>query len=237
MTASRRLSAFRPFTVAAVGLSALLVLSGCGLGSPEPSTPVSSEPSGNDLQSDIDLAIRTSQSYWKAVFESQGAQFASVEGVIPYTDPSEGDCGGEPFVLNNAFFCPVGNFIAYDQNFLAGQYQAIGDSFVYYLIGHEYAHAVQDLLGIEHRLTIQHELQADCMAGAYLGDSVRASILAVEEGDIDELLISLETVGDQPGVPWFAEGAHGTGQQRTEAFAQGYDGTTGGGSAVSACLA
>ncbi len=233
MTALRRLSVF---------LTAGLLLAGCAVGTDDPSEGSApgqepgSQTQSDDLQSDIDTAIRSSESYWDAFFQSQGAQFVPVEGVIPYDEPDEGNCGGEPFVLNNAFFCPVGNFIAYDQNFIAREYEATGDAFVYYLIGHEYAHAVQDSLRIEHRLTIRHELQADCMAGAYLGDSVRANVLQVEDGDIDELLSSLAAVGDQPGVPWYAEGAHGSGRQRTQAFGQGYDGTSGGGSSVTECL-
>ncbi|GLY15639.1 hypothetical protein Kisp01_26540 [Kineosporia sp. NBRC 101677] len=237
----RPASRSRSLRLGSAGLTALLLLSACayaedGSVGTGPDSGGSSQSGADELKTDIDTSIRTSESYWESFFESQGGQFTPVQGVIPYDEEGDGDCGGEPFVLNNAFFCPVGNFIAYDQNFIAGQYQAIGDAFVYYLIGHEYAHAVQDLLGIQHRLTIQHELQADCMAGAYLGDSVRADVLAVEEGDIDELLTSLATVGDQPGIPWFAEGAHGTGQQRTQAFAQGYEGTQGNGSALASCL-
>lgn len=65
---------------------------------------------------------------------------------------------------------------------------------------------------------------------------MRAGNLTIEDGDIDELLTSLASVGDQPGIPWFAEGAHGSGKQRTNAFAQGYDGTNGGGSSLTTCF-
>jgi predicted metalloprotease len=188
------------------------------------------------MQTDITAAVDSIQGYWTAFFQAQGGRFVPVKSVFPYDDPADGNCGGEPFAQNNAFFCPSGNFIAYDQTFVAREYQDIGDAFVYYLFGHEYAHAEQAALGISHRLTIQHELQADCMAGAYLGDSVRAGSLAIEDGDIDELLTSLALVGDQPGIPWFAEGAHGTGRQRTQAFGEGYQGTEAGGSSLDTCL-
>ncbi|GAB6898407.1 neutral zinc metallopeptidase [Kineosporia succinea] len=207
---------------------AVLALTGCVSDSGTTADPIA--PVDNEFQQDVNGARSTVEEYWAAFFETQGGQFVPVNEVLPYTEEGEGSCGGEPFVLNNAFYCPVDHFIAYDANFLADQYAAIGDAFVFYVIGHEYAHAVQEQLGITHRLTIQHELQADCMAGAYLGDSVRGNRLKLEDGDIDELLVSLETVGDQPGIPWFAEGAHGTGEERTDAFSKGSGGS------LSACI-
>jgi predicted metalloprotease len=48
-------------------------------------------------------------------------------------------------------------------------FRKIGDAFLFYLLGHEYAHGIQARLGITHQFGIEHELQADCMAGAYLG--------------------------------------------------------------------
>lgn len=166
------MTALRRLPVIAL-LAAVLALAGCAgtdseLGNSPGSATGSAQGSGDELQEDVDGAVSSSESYWDAFFQAQGGQFVPVESVSAYDEPEDGDCAGQSFVLNNAFFCPAGNFIAYDVNFVATQYQSIGDAFVYYLIGHEYAHAVQESLGIQHRLTIQHELQADCMAGAYL---------------------------------------------------------------------
>jgi predicted metalloprotease len=60
------------------------------------------------------------------------------------------------------------------------------------------------------------------MAGAYIGDAERKGTLKLDDGDLEELAAGLEAVGDEPGQPWFAEGAHGTAQQRTKAFSNGY---------------
>jgi len=65
-------------------------------------------------------------------------------------------------------------------------------------------------------------LQADCMAGAYIGDMERRNRLSLGGGDTQELAAGLEAVGDDPGQPWFAEGSHGTAEQRTQAFDNGY---------------
>jgi predicted metalloprotease len=132
-------------------------------------------------------------------------------------------CASEALGLNNAAYCSAGDFIAYDVNWAFEQFQQIGDAFIFYLLGHEYAHGIQLRLGIQKQFTIQQELQADCMAGAYIGDSVRDKELQLEDGDIDELRQGLESVGDAPGQPWFAEGSHGSGRQRTQSFAKGFD--------------
>jgi predicted metalloprotease len=102
-------------------------------------------------------------------------------------------------------------------------FRKIGDAFLFYLLGHEYAHGIQARLGITHQFGIEHELQADCMAGAYLGDSVRAKQLTLDQGDLEEFQNGLLAVADDASQPWFAPDAHGTAQQRTDSFADGYE--------------
>ena len=200
---------------------------GDGAGSPQdpPATTGSDEDgamTAEEFKSDIQGAKTSAESYWTDRFEQSGERFRPVRQVVPYTRDGEVDCGGEPVPRNNAVYCADGDFIAYDVNFAVAAFQQVGDAFLYYLLGHEYAHAIQARLGIEHRLTIDHELQADCMAGAYLGDSEKTETLTVAKGDLDEFRRGLLAVGDDPSVPWFAPGAHGTAEQRTESFFLGY---------------
>ena len=117
---------------------------------------------------------------------------------------------------NNAVYCSQGDFIAYDVAWSVAAFRQVGDAFVFYLLGHEYAHGIQVRLGINYSFTIQQELQADCMAGAYLGDSVVPAQLTLAEGDLDEFREGVAAVGDDPDQPWFAEGSHGTAEQRTD---------------------
>jgi hypothetical protein len=67
------------------------------------------------------------------------------------------------------------------------------------------------------------DLQADCFAGAYIGDSVRVGDFSIESGDLGELRNGLFSVGDPPDEPWFQEGAHGSPAQRTASFFDGYE--------------
>jgi predicted metalloprotease len=185
--------------------------------------PASNDPDGTDtpeeFQRDVDSAQGIAEQYWNG--KVQG--FRPVEDLIPYEREGEVDCGGQPLGLNNAAYCSAGDFIAYDVNWAFAAFRQIGDAFLYYLLGHEYAHAIQRRLGLQAQFTIEQELQADCMAGAYIGDSVRADRLSLQDGDLDELARGLEAVGDDPGQPWFAEGAHGTARQRTTEFNKGLE--------------
>ena len=195
---------------------------------PSPSGPRASiGPDGTDtpeeFEEDIGAAQDIAEAYWDKHFSSSGLAFRPIRRLIPYERDGEVDCGGQPLTRNNAAYCSAGDFIAYDVNWAFAAFRQIGDAFLYYLLGHEYAHGIQARLGIQKQFTIQQELQADCMAGAYIGDSVRDGQLTLQDGDLDELARGLEAVGDDPGQPWFAEGSHGTARQRTSAFTNGFD--------------
>jgi predicted metalloprotease len=194
---------------------------------PEPAAPSGRvDPDGTDTPEEFATDISASQSvaerYWTAVFRQSRAGFQPIRDVVPYERDGELDCGGEPLPRNNAVYCSAGDFIGYDVNWAFAAFRQIGDAFVYYLLGHEYAHGIQARLGIRKQFTIEQELQADCMAGAYIGDEARQKVLRMQPGDTEELARGLQAVGDQPGQPWFAEGAHGTAEQRTDAFTAGY---------------
>jgi hypothetical protein len=189
-------------------------------------TPAGEDPDGTDtpeeFKADVGDAERVAESYWKAQFKESGLGFQPIAQLIAYEREGEVDCGGQGLGLNNAAYCSAGDFIAYDVNWAFAAFRQVGDAFIFYLLGHEYAHAIQARLGISKEFTIEQELQADCMAGAYIGDAERQGTLKLDDGDLDELAAGLEAVGDEPGQPWFAEGAHGSAKQRTKAFNNGY---------------
>jgi predicted metalloprotease len=175
-----------------------------------------------EFKEDVGDAERVAEAYWKQQFKKSGLEFRPIDQLIAYEQDGEVDCGGQGLGRNNAAYCSAGDFIAYDINWAFGAFRQIGDAFIFYLLGHEYAHAIQARLGIQKQFTIEQELQADCMAGAYIGDAERGGTLKLDDGDLEELAAGLEAVGDDPGQPWFAEGAHGSAKQRTSAFSNGY---------------
>ncbi|MET7426573.1 neutral zinc metallopeptidase [Dactylosporangium sp. NPDC005555] len=178
--------------------------------------PAAPEPT---FANDVRIALRIVERYWS----SRIVGFRPVSRVVPYRIDGEAMCGSQPIPTENAAYCPVGDFIAYDVNWSQKVYEQLGDAFVFYLLGHEYGHAVQNRLGINYAFTIYQELQADCFAGAYIGDSIKVGDFTLEDGDLDELRDGLLSVADPEGEPWFQEGAHGSAAQRTGAFFDGYD--------------
>lgn len=154
---------------------------------------------------------------------NSGQSFRPIRRIIPYSRAGQVSCAGEAMGRNNAAYCPEGDFIAYDKPWSRQQYEKIGDAFIYYMLDHEYAHGIQVRLGERYSYTIDQELQADCMAGATIGDEIRAGNLRLENGDLEELWRGLIAVADDPGQPWFAPGSHGSARQRTDAFFAGYN--------------
>ncbi|WP_284706254.1 neutral zinc metallopeptidase [Micromonospora phytophila] len=233
----------RPRSSLAALAVALVAAAGCmvgGVSEPEGQEPPPEQPrrsaspgaeqtradgttSVEEFQQDVADAQSIAERYWAAQFRASGEQFRPVRRILPYQRAGEVSCGGQEIPRNNAVYCSAGDFIAYDVNWSVGAFRQVGDAFVFYLLGHEYAHGIQTRLGIRYSFTIQQELQADCMAGAYLGDSVRSGALELADGDLDEFREGLLAVGDDPDQPWFAEGSHGTAEQRTESFFRGYE--------------
>ncbi|KIR61666.1 MULTISPECIES: neutral zinc metallopeptidase [Micromonospora] len=224
-------------------LAALVLASGCVVGgvnegAPQQPLPRStrqpSSPQGEqtradgttsvaEFQEDMAVAVDKAEIYWTAQFRASGRRFQPVRRVVPYQREGEVSCAGQALPRNNAVYCSAGDFIAYDVRWSVAAFRQVGDAFLYYLLGHEYAHGIQVRLGIRAQFTIQQELQADCMAGAYIGGSIEAGHLRLEDGDLDEFREGLLAVGDDPDQPWFAEGAHGTAEQRTDHFFRGYE--------------
>ncbi|MFY1692366.1 neutral zinc metallopeptidase [Plantactinospora sp. WMMB782] len=194
-----------------------------GQGTPDGNAEADGTMTVDEFQRDITGAVRVAEEYWTERFDASGERFQPIRRITAYQREGEVGCAGQPLPRNNAVYCSAGDFIAYDVNWAVAAFRQVGDAFLFYLLGHEYAHGVQVRLGIRYDFTIQQELQADCMAGAYLGDSVRSRALTIEDGDLDELAAGLRAVADDPGQPWFAEGAHGTAEQRTDAFFGGYE--------------
>ncbi|GAA0274227.1 hypothetical protein GCM10009539_72320 [Cryptosporangium japonicum] len=148
--------------------------------------------------------------------------FEPVKNVRSYTKDGELSCAGEPLTTNNAFYCPPSDLLGYDANFVRDGYEKIGDGFLYLLLAHEYGHAIQTRVNTNRLVSRTYELQADCLAGAVIGDSTRAGTLQLERGDAAEIMTTIMTIADPAGVPWFDATAHGSDADRLAAFSRGY---------------
>jgi uncharacterized protein len=135
-------------------------------------------------------------------------------------------CGGEEAPARNAFYCPDGDFIAWDETgLMIPYYVSSGDFAAAFVLAHEFGHAMQFRLPEQEQLGVLRELQADCFAGAWSREVQEQGLL--DAGDLDEATLAVFSARDVPGTPFTDPRAHGTGFERTRAFADGYEGGAG----------
>ncbi|MFG1707198.1 neutral zinc metallopeptidase [Nonomuraea sp. M3C6] len=206
----------KPVTRALIFALALL-LTACGLAR----QPSMDAQGADSFEDDVRSARTLTESFWKQQFDQLGRTYRPIADFIPYSGSSGPSCGDEPSVPNNAFYCPLGHFIAYDQNWMESLWDGMGDGSVYLIIPHEFGHAVQAQLQTGFELNVQMELQADCYAGGTLSALVSSGTLRAEAGDENELFTSLAAAGD-PTDDWLNPAAHGTAEQRQTSFLTGY---------------
>ena len=195
-----------------------------------PQTPAPTVPGGSgDINATEAGVAQVVDGFWKKHFTENfpGRQYTSPRVAGAYVGTSGPRCGGAPSAPNNAFYCPAGDFLAWDQNLMTTGYQKIGDSWIYLVISHEWGHAIQNRIS-RAQVSPAAELQADCLAGATLAGAQRDGTLKKDAGDDKEIADTLTAVADK--TPWTNSSSHGNAQQRIAAYNKG---TQGG---VKACL-
>ena len=69
-------------------------------------------------------------------------------------------------------------------------------------------------------VTIEGELNADCLAGAWLG-AVDREVIALSDFDFDSLDLTALLLADAGAVPWTNPSGHGTAGERRRALLLG----------------
>ena len=153
--------------------------------------------------------------WWNGQFEEADLTYYPPRQVVAYREAPNRR------LENNAFYTSAGHYIGYDIDLMESSLSRHGDFAPVAIMAHEWGHLVQANLGIRQEYTILQELQADCLAGAYGTYLEQRGNL--EEGDLEEGLRQMFAIGDSPNTPWFHPSAHGTGEQRYDAFLHGYE--------------
>ena len=196
---------------------------------PAPVAPAEPVPVEN-LQTDIGTAQAATDTYWATHWNEffDGSYTPPlVVGLYDGTNPATAPvCGGLPLGPGNAYYCPEGDYVAWDAGLMTGGYQS-GDAWPYLVVAHEWGHAIQNRLP-QSLITAAPELQADCFAGASLFGAAADGTLVFEDGDQQELVAALSALADQ--TPWTQAGDHGDAMERVSAFSSGREG------GVEACL-
>jgi uncharacterized protein len=173
--------------------------------------------------------------YWTRVLDENGYTEPSVRyDWIPSGTSVIDGCSGEATDETAAFYCPADDTIYLSETFAGavrdGDIQgwpsgdrvrsALGDMAVAYVIAHEEAHNIQQEIGAADLglPTVNLELHADCLAGAWAGDAASRGV--VDTNDVSIAKVTAWLVGD---YELHNPGHHGTPKQRRQAFVTGFD--------------
>jgi predicted metalloprotease len=167
--------------------------------------------------------------YYKTLFALQGQEYQSPKVSILEEGKSLSTACGKAVGDMQAFYCPADAQIVIGRDVLDWTSQK--DDFVpAYVLAHEWAHHAQTLSGTDSTsvpidgdwdqvYTIENELRADCMAGAWMGNIAHRGYINLT--DFAAVLDMANEVGDE-GL--YGRGAsHGTDGERLRAVLTGYE--------------
>jgi predicted metalloprotease len=201
---------------------------------PAPDDVVIVGDDGSELNRVAANAIADLDAYWTEQYPLvYGEEYEPVGGGFFAID-SDSDARTLPcavpdidLVLDNAYYCPPDDAIAWDQE---GLMPDLADQFgsftVAVVMAHEWGHAIQERAAVVES-TVVTELQADCFAGAWArhvreGDGARFTV-SIEE--LDLAFAGILALKDAPGSLATDPNAHGSGFDRVGAFQDGFEGS------------
>jgi uncharacterized protein len=206
-----------------------------------PSTPL---PANDEAAQFVAHVLGDTEDTWRGLFAQSGQQYQDPKLVL-FRDSTPTACGTGQAAMG-PFYCPADRTVYIDLGFfdeLDTRFGAPGDFAQAYVIGHEVAHHVQNLLGIADRvhrarqqadpiqanqLSVRMELQADCLAGVWAHHAEKSRDL-LETGDVEEGLNAATAIGDDT-LQRQAQGrvvpdsfTHGSSRQRVTWFKRGLE--------------
>lgn len=177
--------------------------------------------------------VDSAQTYWRGWFAAHGIAYRAA-GTVFSSGLTGSGCGPAGADVG-PFYCPADGRISVDLGFLQalesrsdGRDASAAEA---YVIGHEFGHHVEDLLGdlkASPRGVTAVELQADCYAGAWMRHA--PGLAALTPPEIDQALAAASAVGADRVQ---SEAEHqvgpenwewGTAAERRSAFLRGYRG-------------
>lgn len=187
-----------------------------------PSPPSPPAAPTTDLRGFVNSVAGQVDTYWRERLARNNTPYSSPRAVMWITNGrAQTACGSGR--ASGPFYCSLDRSLGFPAQFFEPLWPD-ADAAVAVVIAHEWGHHVQNLLGLLRGqfFTIQTELQADCLAGNFFGYAGTQGWL--DDGDVDEAARMSYIGGDSSD--WRDPRAHGSPQQRVDAFMRGYDSQT-----------
>jgi len=208
-------------------------------------TGPSGAPTDDPMAEFIAVVLADTEDIWTNLFRAGGLPRYEEPKLVLFSGSVRSACG----MANSAvgpFYCPGDNQVYIDLSFfedLQNRFGAPGDFAQAYVVAHEVAHHVQNLLGISanvqrlqrasnesdaNELSVRTELQADCLSGVWANHAERTKQI-LERGDLEEALNAATAIGDDRlqkqarGYVTPDSFTHGTSAQRVRWFRAGLE--------------
>jgi len=202
---------------------------------------VANSPAEERMLDFIGAVLGSTEDVWRELFQERGKRYDEPT-LVRFRDVVNSACGTQSSAVG-PFYCSGDDTIYLDLTFfneLAKRHGAAGDFAQAYVIAHEVAHHLQNLLGYTQMVagkkrglskervnewSVRQELHADFLAGVW---AFHASHL-LEGGDREEALRAARQIGDdtlqrKAGMHVQPESfTHGTAEQRQRWFKRGMD--------------
>ncbi len=198
-----------------------------------------------ELADFVSVVLKDTEDVWNKLFPEQlGRNY--VEPTLVLFEGEVTSACGFASAATGPFYCPGDQKLYIDLSFyqeLKNKFKAPGDFAMAYVVAHEAAHHVQNLLGITrdvqskrrslpeaeyNKLSVRLELQADFLAGVWAHHGQRMNRF-LEDGDIEEAMNAAHAIGDDT-IQKRARGyvvpdsfSHGTSEQRIRWFRKGLE--------------
>ena len=193
------------------------LLQSAGSSQPVPTETSNGQPYQGSAQEEalaelVEVTLKDTEDVWHNIFRNQLQRNYQEAKLVLFTDATQSACGvGRS--ATGPFYCPADQKIYIDLSFynqLSQRFGASGDFAMAYVVAHEVAHHVQNLLGItrqidaqrgrisqqeQNDLSVRLELQADFLSGVWAHHAHQANNI-LERGDIEEAMRAAEAIGD-----------------------------------------
>ena len=198
-----------------------------------------------ELAQFVSVVLKDTEDVWNRLFPEQLNKRYQAPTLVLFSDRTTSTCG-HASAATGPFYCPPDNKVYIDLGFyeqLNRSFNVSGDFAMAYVVAHEVAHHVQNLLGFtdyvnsqrgkiskvaQNDLSVRLELQADFLAGVWAHHAHQMKGI-LEGGDIEEAMNAAHAIGDDniqrksTGTVRPDSFTHGTSEQRMRWFKKGLE--------------